>query len=158
MVLKDGRKEIPREDKTQLSCTKDWGVNVTKIWGRLLPTSKQVLETRGSSTSAKGVPGSCLCLALLAVFPGISRVPVGSTCGYHWSTATSDSGMFWASREEKWGSHMIQTLAMPNGFGGLRRATMDQDGIPPSALQKAAWVFQMVGGYTSMEWVCILVP
>lgn len=49
--------------------------------GWLLPPSKQVLETRGSSTSAKRVPGSCLCLALLAVFPRRSRVPAGSTCG-----------------------------------------------------------------------------
>ena len=59
-----------------------------------LTAGRQVLETEQEQhLRQEGSRPPASAQALLAVFPGRSRGPVGSTCGYCWSKAISE-GIF----------------------------------------------------------------
>lgn len=98
MVFKVGREETLKEKRH--SCTEGPGVNLTELCRPALrfhradpctaskglrgPSKKeQHLSQEGSG------PPAASAWTRPVVFPGLTRLPVGSTCGYHWAMATS---------------------------------------------------------------------
>lgn len=153
MVLKDGWEEIPRE-KTKHS----WAAPLTEEWTRQrseagsFPLPSRFWRPMGAAPQPRGFQApACAWLSLL--FPEETELllaaPVGSAGARQCPTGLSE-----LAEEKMRFSMWSDSVAMPNGFGGLRRATMDQAGNPPSTLQKAAWVFQMVGGQAAVDCLC----
>lgn len=140
-MVKVGKGETPSEYK--YSCTKDWGVNFSKdvkagsaLCTGPVPstTSKEVLETEQEqhlSQEGPRPPASAWALPK-------NKVPVGSTCGCCWSTATSISGI-------KWGfPRGPQRFGKAQWLWGPSKSNNGSTWYPfPWTFRKAAWVFQM---------------
>lgn len=118
MAFKVRREELPKE-KTKHSCTKDWRVTLlqrsvgwlsTLYWAGSLATSKEVLETKQEQHfGQEGSRPPASAWGLLAVFPGISQVPVGSTCGSCWSTSW---GFSETAMKKKWRFGFLHDLGL----------------------------------------------